>query len=225
MILKNNKEKNKLLALKPIDLCLFLLFPMLISLIYLWSNIYFPDYRTNPLFLFLSNPQWWQFITMNFVHFNFIHYFVNLFVYLLFGLAILFILRRYSFKKSHIIVFLLIGLIILSIFTGVISIFVYKKGIAGGSSGITAAMFMFLVVIIIYFNIQKVIKKIKTKELLLKLTSWSIFTILGMMSLFQKDNKINIFGHLVGIIFGLIIAIILLKKTSTNNKGHVFKEF
>lgn len=215
MIMKNNRNLKQILQkISPIDWVIYLIFPIIISIVYLWSSIYFPNPVNNPLFLKLSDPQWWQFITMNFVHFTFAHFLVNLFVYLLFGLFILFIFKECNLKRKDSIWFLLISFVTFSIITGITSISIYKTGIAGGSSGITAAMFMFLV-IVFYFNIQKNIKKLKTKELLLKLASWSIYTIIGIMSLFQKDNQINIFGHLVGIIFGFIIALIFLKQQDT----------
>jgi len=197
---------------KPIDWFIFLIFPAIISGIYLWSLFFYSDPNLNPLFLNLANPHWWQFITLSLVHFTFEHFFMNLVVYFIFGIIILLIFKDCKLKKSDFIILILTLAILLSIITSIVSILIYKKGIAGGSSGITSAMFMFLVVVV-YFHNLKQNKKQEIKTTLIKSISWAIFFGAGIYCLFPKNTEgISIFGHLVGITIGIILAVIFLWK-------------
>jgi membrane associated rhomboid family serine protease len=206
------KIKEIFKNIKLIDWFIFLIFPAIVSVMWLWSFYYFPDYIKNPLFLNIAHPQWWQFITLSFVHFTFNHFFINLVVYFIFGIILLLIFKDCNLKKSDFVRFVLTLVVFLSILTGVISILIYKKGFAGGSSGITSAMFLFLVVVIWGHNYKKMSKQ-NWKDQLIKLASWVVFTCIGIYCLFPRNTAgVSIFGHLVGIVIGFILAIIFLKK-------------
>ena len=152
--------------------------------------------------------QFYRWITHNFLHANFAHVFSNCFCILMFGTMLEYLIGTWR----YILIYILSGLL-----GGLFSVLIKPGDRSVGASiccyGAIAAILGFD---IINWNYITVIYGTQNKCLILMIPLLMILFTLPMTltiggTTFSLNNRVNFFGHLGGIIFGLLLSFFIIK--------------
>jgi membrane associated rhomboid family serine protease len=162
----------------------------------------------------------WQLLTSSFVNHNLYNYLGNLLYFILFGLILLIILSNYNSKQKfwfYIIIYFVLPIITSIIIFIICIVYNFSGSFCGNStivSGIVYFVLSWFFLISIKLNIKLWTNKKLNYCLLFQTTIILIFGLLyGYFIIFE--NKFNL-GHLIGIVFGIILAIVFSKKYNLN---------
>jgi len=167
----------------------------------LLGNLYGYKMRVYPV-------QFYRWITHNFLHANFAHVFSNCFCILMFGTMLEYLIGTWRYVLIYLLSGLLGGLFSVLIKPGVSSV--------GASICCYGAIAAILGFDIINWNYITVIYGTQNKCLILMIPLLMILFTLPMTltiggTTFSLNNRVNFFGHLGGIIFGLLLSFCIIK--------------